>query len=59
MAFEFDTRQYPPLVVSFDQFISKAPDGQDLYRLVAIQIVAQPIDITIHGFTIEHTVAAP
>ena len=56
---QVNKRNKKPLAISFDQFISIAPDGQDLYGLVAIQIVAQPVDINIHGFAIEHIVAAP
>ena len=48
-----------PLFISFDQFISITSNGQDLHRLVAIQIVAQSVYINVHGFTIEHIITAP
>ena len=47
------------LVISFDQFVPITPDGQDLYRLVAFQVITQPVDINIHGFIIEHIVTTP
>jgi hypothetical protein len=46
-------------VISFDQLVAITPDGQYFYGLVAFQVVAQPVDINIHGFAVEHIVAAP
>ena len=56
---KINKREKKPLAISFDHFISITPNRQDLDGLVAFQIVAQPVDINVHGFVIEYIVASP
>jgi hypothetical protein len=43
------------LIISLNKFISITPNCQNLYGLVVITIVAQPVDINIHCFTAVRT----